>query len=212
MPPRPTWFAGRAAIGAFLQARVLREPGVFRVTPTAANGQPALASYVHAGDGVYRAYAIQVLTVARSRITRITSFIDPGLFATFGLPPALPAGAPAPGRPPKTLTWPRTLPVRSAMSCRLLDALARPGSRTSLDALAGPGRQHEVIHIADGLVTASALAGAGALEIAVHGRDLSRAFLSTAGDCFLDGREADPFLFQADGRAVRVRNEVGVKG
>ncbi len=97
MPPRLTWFVGRAAIGAFLQARVLREPGVFRVTPTAANGQPALASYLHAGDGVYRAYAIQVLSVAESRVTRITSFIDPGLFATFGLPSTLPAGAPAPG-------------------------------------------------------------------------------------------------------------------
>ena len=96
MPPRPTWFAGRSVIGAFLQARVLREPGVFRVTPTAANGQPALASYLRAGDGGYRAYAIQVLTVAEARVTRITSFIDPGLFATFGLPPALPAGAPAP--------------------------------------------------------------------------------------------------------------------
>ncbi len=96
MPPRLTWFAGRAVIGAFLQARVLREPGVFRVTRTAANGQPALASYVHAGDGVYRAYAIQVLTVAGSHVTRITSFIDPGLFAKFGLPPTLRAGAPAP--------------------------------------------------------------------------------------------------------------------
>jgi len=40
MPPRPTWFAGREAIGAFLQARVLREPGNFRGIPTAANGQP----------------------------------------------------------------------------------------------------------------------------------------------------------------------------
>ena len=37
------------------------------------------------------------------------------------------------------------------------------------------GRQHEVIHIADGLLPASAMAGAGALEIAVHGWDISRA-------------------------------------
>jgi uncharacterized protein (TIGR03086 family) len=37
------------------------------------------------------------------------------------------------------------------------------------------GRQHEVIHIADGLLAASAMAGAGALEIAVHGWDISRA-------------------------------------
>ena len=95
MPPRPTWFAGRADIGAFLQARVLREPGRFRGTPTAANGQPAIASYRRDGDGAYRAYAIQVLTIAGPHITRITSFIDPGLFVKFGLPPALSPASPA---------------------------------------------------------------------------------------------------------------------
>ena len=102
MPPRPTWLAGREAIGTFLGARVLRGPGGFRLTPTAANGQPALASYRRHGDGAYRAYAIQVLTTAGPHVTRVTSFIDPGLFAAFGLPPALgPAsrgGVPGPGR------------------------------------------------------------------------------------------------------------------
>jgi uncharacterized protein (TIGR03086 family) len=42
-----------------------------------------------------------------------------------------------------------------------------------LDACASPGRQHEVIHIADGLLAPSAMAGAGALEIAVDGWDIS---------------------------------------
>ena len=60
-------------------------------------------------------------------------------------------------------------------ACRLLDACASLDSRTSLDSCTSPGRQHEVIHIADGLLAASALAGAGALEIAVHGWDISRA-------------------------------------
>ena len=67
----------------------------------AANGQPAIASYRRDGDGVHRAYAIQVLTIAGPHITRITSFIDPGLFAKFGLPPPSPASlgeVPAPGR------------------------------------------------------------------------------------------------------------------
>jgi uncharacterized protein (TIGR03086 family) len=54
-------------------------------------------------------------------------------------------------------------------ACRVLDAW------TSLGAPASPGRQHEVIHIADGLLAARALASAGALEIAVHGWDISRA-------------------------------------
>ena len=36
--------------------------------------------------------------------------------------------------------------------------------------------------------------------------------LSTAHDCFLDGGEADPFLFQADRRGVGVRDQVGAEG
>jgi RNA polymerase sigma-70 factor (ECF subfamily) len=101
MPPQPTWFAGRELIERFLQSLVLTEPGRFQMIPTAANGQPALAAYMRDGGGVYRAHAVQVLTVAASRITRVTSFNDPGLLATFGLPqavPAAPAPAPVPSR------------------------------------------------------------------------------------------------------------------
>jgi hypothetical protein len=38
-----------------------------------------------------------------------------------------------------------------------------------LGACARSGRQHEAIHIADGLLAPSAMAGAGALEIALDG-------------------------------------------
>jgi uncharacterized protein (TIGR03086 family) len=51
----------------------------------------------------------------------------------------------------------------------------RDRARRLLGACAGPGREHEVVHIADRLLPASAMAGAGALEIAVHGWDISRA-------------------------------------
>jgi RNA polymerase sigma-70 factor (ECF subfamily) len=111
MPPLPTWFAGRATVVAFLQAQVLREPGCFRLLPTTANGQPAFAAYQRESDGVYRAHGIMVLTIAASLVTRTTMFMDPGLLATFGLPPALaddgdladapgegPDGTRAPGR------------------------------------------------------------------------------------------------------------------
>jgi RNA polymerase sigma-70 factor (ECF subfamily) len=47
-------------------------------------------------DGVYRAHSISVLTIAGSRVTRVTSFNDPGLFPAFGLPHAAPAAAVAP--------------------------------------------------------------------------------------------------------------------
>jgi RNA polymerase sigma-70 factor (ECF subfamily) len=99
MPPQPTWFSGRELIGRFLAARVLTEPGRFRMIPTAANGQPTLAAYLRDRDGGYGAHSICVLTTAGSRVTRVTSFNDPSLFAAFGLPQAVPvAAAPVPGR------------------------------------------------------------------------------------------------------------------
>jgi RNA polymerase sigma-70 factor (ECF subfamily) len=91
MPPQPVWFAGRVPVAAFIGSVVLREPSGFRMIPTTANGQPALAAYARGDDGVYRAHAIQVLTLAGSRVARIVSFNDPGLVTTFGLPQVLPA-------------------------------------------------------------------------------------------------------------------------
>jgi RNA polymerase sigma-70 factor, ECF subfamily len=91
MPPVPTWFAGHAQISRFLAAHVLREPGGLRMVPAAANGQPAFAVYQRDDDGVYRAHAVQVLTCTGTGIARIVSFLEPRLFATFGLPQELPA-------------------------------------------------------------------------------------------------------------------------
>jgi RNA polymerase sigma-70 factor (ECF subfamily) len=90
MPPLPTWFAGREPIGRFLAAWVLR-PGRFRMIPAAANGQPAFAAYMRENDGVHHAHAIMVLTLTPSGLSRVVSFNDPALFATFALPESLPA-------------------------------------------------------------------------------------------------------------------------
>ena len=99
MPPEVTWFTGRELIGRFLRSQVLTEPGRFQMTPVAANGQPALAAYIRGHDGGYRAHSICVLTIAASRVARVTAFNDPGLFAAFGLPQTVPAAAvPVPGR------------------------------------------------------------------------------------------------------------------
>jgi RNA polymerase sigma-70 factor (ECF subfamily) len=89
MPPTPTWFAGRERVELFLRSHALREPGRFRMIPTAANGQPALAEYARGDDGVYRGLGIHVLTIAGSHIARISAFLDPGLFEAFGLAPEL---------------------------------------------------------------------------------------------------------------------------
>jgi len=49
-----------------------------------------------------------------------------------------------------------------------------------------------------------------ALQANSHSAHLD--FLSAADDCFLNSREADPLLFESDGRSVSVRDEVGVEG
>ena len=89
MPPLATWFRGPDAIGRFLAARVLTAPGVMRLVPAPANGQPGFACYLRHGDGRYRAHAVQVLEPHAAGLGRITIFLDPGLFASFGLPPVL---------------------------------------------------------------------------------------------------------------------------
>jgi RNA polymerase sigma-70 factor (ECF subfamily) len=86
MPPHPTWFAGRAAIARFFGTQVLRAPGGFLMTETAANGQPAFGSYVRGADGAYHAHALAVLDVRGAAISRIVSFLEPELFRVFRLP------------------------------------------------------------------------------------------------------------------------------
>jgi RNA polymerase sigma-70 factor, ECF subfamily len=91
LPPSSTWFAGGGAVIRAVSA--LGSPGDWRMLPIAANGQPAAAAY-HRRDGMYRAYAIVVLTATTTGIARIVVFGDPGLFARFGLPRILPLEGP----------------------------------------------------------------------------------------------------------------------
>ena len=88
MPPLPGWFAGRDAIRAFFAAQVLIKPGMFRLVPTAANGQPAFAAYQRDAGGVFRAHAVLVLALSPTGIARVDIFLEPGLFGRFGLPEA----------------------------------------------------------------------------------------------------------------------------
>jgi RNA polymerase sigma-70 factor (ECF subfamily) len=89
MPPQPMWFAGRDPIVRFLGEWVLREPGRFRMFPTAANGQPAVAAFERHDDGRYHAHAIQLLTFSGSFLSHVISFNDPSLLSAFGWPSVL---------------------------------------------------------------------------------------------------------------------------
>ncbi|HEY0451827.1 RNA polymerase subunit sigma-70 [Actinophytocola sp.] len=75
--------ASRTHGGEALRGAVagLGSPGDWHMLPVTANAQPAAAVYLHG-----KAYGVVVLTVAGSRIARITVFADPALLGLFGLP------------------------------------------------------------------------------------------------------------------------------
>jgi RNA polymerase sigma-70 factor, ECF subfamily len=95
MPPSPTWFQGRAAIGAFFESMIFsgNAPGTWRLQPTRANGQPAFGVYQRAESGVYRAFSLQILTLSAGadaeRVGAITSFLQPDWLRYFKLPDEL---------------------------------------------------------------------------------------------------------------------------
>jgi RNA polymerase sigma-70 factor (ECF subfamily) len=83
MPPVPLWYAGRIF--------TMRGTG-WRMVPTAANSQPALAAYCPDDAGVLRLHTLQVLTVTTQGIAHNVVFQDPHVFAAFELNLALEEG------------------------------------------------------------------------------------------------------------------------
>ena len=76
MPPQSLRYLGREQVARFFGAvpaagRLDR----IRLVATRANGQPALAAYLPAADGAYRAYGVMVLVVVEDRIRFITGLL-----------------------------------------------------------------------------------------------------------------------------------------
>jgi RNA polymerase sigma-70 factor (ECF subfamily) len=90
MPPHPWCFDGLDALGGLMeQAFGPQSLGEWRLVPTAANRQPAAASYLRQpGESEYRAFKLDVLRVRDGRIAEITTF-SADLFPAFGLPGTL---------------------------------------------------------------------------------------------------------------------------
>jgi RNA polymerase sigma-70 factor (ECF subfamily) len=92
MPPWPRWYGGRDAVTTFLREWPLAVHKRWRVVPTGANGQPAVAGYLwDEPTTAFRAEFIIVLTLRAAQIEEITAFRSPELFPFFGLPEQLAA-------------------------------------------------------------------------------------------------------------------------
>ncbi|MGE0295170.1 RNA polymerase subunit sigma-70 [Pseudonocardia sp.] len=87
MPPLPAWYAGPAAIGAWLRTGPIRQS--WRFLPTAANGRPAFATYLREGPA-FRPCGLDVLVTRDGRVTEVVSFLDADP-TWFGLPASLDA-------------------------------------------------------------------------------------------------------------------------
>jgi RNA polymerase sigma-70 factor (ECF subfamily) len=88
MPPLPTWYRGRTAVGDFLGAWPLARKNRWRLLPVSANGQIAFGHYDwDEKKENFVAHGITVLTLGGDRITEITSFLSPEALGRFGLPP-----------------------------------------------------------------------------------------------------------------------------
>ena len=95
MPPWNEWYSGRSAIRwffgrAFAEGWSALERDAFRMVATRANGEHALATYLRrSGRDSYHAHALQVLTIRRRKVRRLTIFVGPRYFKKFGLAPEL---------------------------------------------------------------------------------------------------------------------------
>lgn len=94
MPPIPTWYAGRDAIGTFLRNGPLAPWQRWRVVPAYANGQLAFGTYEwDLGAGRLVPHAIQVVAIDGASIGSIVAFRSPMALDRSGLPAMLPAEA-----------------------------------------------------------------------------------------------------------------------
>ncbi len=89
MPPYTGWYQGRQAIATLIHQQCPAEsPGDMRLIPLIANGQPAAAMYMRAGE-VHVPFQLHVLDVNADGVSHVAAFLDDSLFGKFGLPESL---------------------------------------------------------------------------------------------------------------------------
>ena len=89
MPPYTGWYQGAPDIITLIHQQCPAElPGDMRMIPLVANGQPAAAMYMRAGDQ-HVPFQLHVLDVRNNRVSHVVAFLDDALFTKFGLPQSL---------------------------------------------------------------------------------------------------------------------------
>jgi len=90
MPPLPVWFGGNIDVKMFLDGYLFAGPQLrlMKLIPVQLNGSPSFAVYLADESGVYRAAALQILTIENGEIAEINDYLsfDGQLFSKLGLP------------------------------------------------------------------------------------------------------------------------------
>ena len=88
MPPAPLEYQGHGPIARFLTEIAFRDGRTYRLVPTRASGQLAVAAYLREPKNPddARANGLLVLTLNGDRIQAMTRFTS-GVLPRFGLPP-----------------------------------------------------------------------------------------------------------------------------
>lgn len=91
MPPFTGWYVGAQNIGNLIDTQCPGGNHDMAMIATRANGQPAFGLYMRGPEGDFTPFQLQVLELDGDRVKHVGAFFDVSLFATFGLPPRLPA-------------------------------------------------------------------------------------------------------------------------
>ena len=90
MPPLPVWFGGVTDVKMFLDGYLFKDPEKMRLklVPVQLNGSPSFAVYQLDESGIYRAAALNILTIENGEIAEINDYLsfDGQLFSKLGLP------------------------------------------------------------------------------------------------------------------------------
>ena len=86
MPPQPSVLGALAVATFFRETAARGDLSRMRLTPTRANGRPALVVQRRTDDGTLAPHGVLVLEVSGDRIAGIDAFINPSLLPSFGFP------------------------------------------------------------------------------------------------------------------------------
>ena len=84
MPPQPSVIGAQAVVRFFRETAARGDLSRMRLTPTRANGRPAVVVQRRTPDGGLAAHGVLILEISGGTVAGIDAFINPALLPRFG--------------------------------------------------------------------------------------------------------------------------------